>query len=239
MLVIPAIDMLGGKAVRLKQGRALDATVYSNSVIEMAERWVAEDATRLHLVDLDGAFNGAPAHCDQIVAIAKKFPAIKTQVGGGIRDAATLARYFDAGVSFCILGTAAIQDPEFVNAACQNHPGKIILGVDARDGMVATHGWNESSKTPVIALLTQFKDCVFESVVTTDIARDGALSGMNLASVALVRDAGRNVIASGGLTSLEDIDALKKLGGVYGVIAGKAIYEKRFTLTQALTRASC
>lgn len=239
MIVIPAIDMKDHQAVRLKQGRMHEVTVYAHNVLDMAARWVDEGAERLHLVDLNGAFSGKPVHFKDIAGIAKTYPDVPIQVGGGIRSLDTVKNYFESGVSFCILGTAAVKNPEFVRIACENHPGKIILGVDARNGLVATEGWGHLSRIPVADLLGHFNDCAIESVVYTDIAHDGMLSGMNFRGIAAVRDLRVNVIASGGLSSLSDIDALKDLSGIYGVIAGKAIYENVFTLKEAIARASC
>lgn len=239
MIVIPAIDMKDHQAVRLKQGRMHDATVYANDVLTMAARWVDEGAQRLHLVDLNGAFAGKPVHFKDVAAIAKKYPGVPTEIGGGVRNLETVKNYFESGVTFCILGTAAVKNPEFVRIACENYPGKIILGVDARNGLVATEGWGNDSRVPVAELLEQFRGCALESVIYTDIAHDGMLSGMNLDGVKRVRDAGFNVVASGGLSSLHDIDALSELGGVHGVIAGKAIYENIFTLRDAIERAAC
>lgn len=239
MIVIPAIDMKDHQAVRLKQGRMHDATVYADNVLAMAERWIGEGAQRLHLVDLNGAFAGKPVHFKDIAAIAKKFPQIPIQVGGGIRTVDTVKSYLDSGVGYCILGTAAVKNPEFVRIACDNHPGKIILGVDAQGGMVATEGWGHVSRIPVAELLEHFRDCALEAVVYTDIAHDGMLSGMNMTGVATVRDLGFKVIASGGLSTLHDIDTLNNMGGIYGVIAGKAIYEEVFTLKDAIARSGC
>lgn len=234
MLIIPAIDMKDHQVVRLKQGRMQDATVYRQDIVEQARLFVEQGATRLHLVDLNGAFAGKPVHFDVIAQIAKNFPQLKIEVGGGIRDLKTIRHYLDAGVAFCILGTVAIKDPEVVQAAAQHHPGKIILGVDAKDGLVATEGWDENSATLALDLIQGFAGCAFESVIYTDIAKDGMLAGMNFTSIQEMHEkCGFPVIASGGLTSLEDVAALRAMD-VHGVIAGKAIYEGRFTLAQAL-----
>lgn len=237
MEIIPAIDMKDHQAVRLKQGRMQDATVYSDSIIAMAEKWISQGATRLHLVDLNGAFAGAPVHFADVAAIAKKFPDIKIEIGGGIRNLDTTARYFDHGVSYCILGTVAIKNPALVEEAAQKFPGKIILGIDAKNGMVATEGWDEASTHSALAVARRFGGLAIESVIYTDIAKDGMLAGMNLEQITAMKECGFPLIASGGLTSLEDITALKNIGGLHGVIAGKAIYEGRFDVAEAINAA--
>lgn len=234
MLIIPAIDMKEHQVVRLKQGRLQDARVYHGDIVEQARLFVEQGATRLHLVDLNGAFEGQPVHFDEITAIAKSFPHLQIEAGGGIRDLGTVKNYFDAGVSFCILGTVAIKDPEVVIDAANKYPRKIILGVDAKDGLVATEGWDEESATTALDLIRGFADSALESVIYTDIAKDGMLEGMNFPAIQeMYEKCGFPVIASGGLTSLDDLKRLKDMG-VYGVIAGKAIYEGRFGLDQAL-----
>lgn len=234
MLIIPAIDMKDHQVVRLKQGRLQDATLYRDSIVEQARLFAEQGATRLHLVDLNGAFVGQPVHLDEISTIVKNFPMLKIQVGGGIRDLATIQKYFSIGVSFCILGTVAVKNPELLKEAAQKFPGRIILGVDARDGLVATEGWDKTSQEPAAELVKKFSGCAFESVIYTDIAKDGMLAGMNFYSIRQMQDqCGFPLVASGGLSSLEDLRELKKIG-VHGVIAGKAIYEGRFTLSEAL-----
>lgn len=237
MLIIPAIDMKDHQAVRLKQGRMEDATVYADSTLAMAEQWIAQGAKRLHLVDLNGAFAGLPIHFDDVTAIAKKFPHVPIEIGGGIRTLETMKRYFDAGVSFCILGTVAIKNPDLVFEACKSFAGKIILGIDAKNGMVATEGWGETSSTTALEVARRFAGCAIESVIYTDIAKDGMLAGMNLEQIAAMKACGFPVIASGGLTELNDIRALKQIGGLHGVIAGKAIYENRFSVAEAIACA--
>lgn len=225
------------QAVRLKQGRMEDAVVYSNSVFEMACSWIDQGAERLHLVDLNGAFAGKPIHFDDITKIAKAYPDIETQVGGGIRNLETLQAYFNAGVTYAILGTAAVKNPELVFQGCNAFPGRIIIGVDAKDGMVATEGWGSVSQVHITEVLDKFKDCDIEALIYTDISKDGMLSGMNSLDVQAIRDYGYKVIASGGLASLEDIEELKEAGGIYGVIAGTALYENRFSLADAIALA--
>lgn len=234
MLVIPAIDMKDHQVVRLKQGLMEDSTVYRSSIVEQAEIWISEGTQRLHLVDLNGAFAGKPEHLDEIIQISQAHPHVPIQVGGGIRSFETLETYFENGVSFCILGTIALKDPAFLEDACKRYPGKIILGVDAKNGFVATEGWADVSEMPATDLIARYKDLTLESVVYTDISKDGMLQGMNLEEIAKVNEIGIPVIASGGLTSLDDIKALKNIEGIHGVIAGKAIYENRFSLADAL-----
>lgn len=237
MLVLPAIDMKDHQAVRLKQGRMEDAVVYSDSVFDMARSWINQGAERLHLVDLNGAFAGKPIHFDDIAKIAKEFPHIAIQVGGGIRNLETLQAYFNAGVTYAILGTAAVKNPAFVFESCKAFPGRIIIGVDAKDGMVATEGWGSVSQVHITEILDKFKDSDIESLIYTDISKDGMLSGMNHLDVQAIRDYGYKVIASGGLASLDDIEELKEAGGIYGVIAGTALYEKKFSLSEAIVAA--
>jgi phosphoribosylformimino-5-aminoimidazole carboxamide ribotide isomerase len=229
MIVIPAIDMRDHQVVRLKQGRLSDTTVYAASTLTQAEIWINQGATRLHLVDLNGAFEGKPVHFSGVAAIAKKFPHAVIEIGGGIRTITTVRQYFEHGVSLCILGTAAIKDPELVRRACEEFPRRIILGLDAKNGQVATEGWGETSTTAAAAVAAAFADCALESIIYTDIAKDGMLAGMNLEQITVMKNCGPPLIASGGLTSLADIDALQKIGGIFGVIAGKALYEARFT----------
>ena len=236
MLIIPAIDMKDHKVVRLKQGRLQDATVYRDNIMEQAEIFISQGVTRLHLVDLNGAFAGQAVHFDEILKIATQHPNIEIEVGGGIRDLNTVKKYFDAGVSFCILGTVAIKNPDVMREAAKEFPGKIILGVDAKDGLVATEGWGVTSSTRALDLVKNFHDCDIESVIYTDIAKDGMLQGMNFSTIEEMHEkCGFPVIASGGLSSLDDVRKLKNLK-IHGVIAGKALYEGRFTLAELLQK---
>ncbi len=237
MLIIPAIDMKDHQAVRLKQGRMEDVTIYADSTLAMAEQWIEQGAKRLHLVDLNGAFEGKPVHFDDVTAIAKKFPNIPIEIGGGIRTLETIQKYLDAGVSFCILGTVALKNPDLVFAACQKFPSQIILGIDAKNGLVATEGWDKTSQTKALDVAKRFAGCAIESVIYTDIAKDGMLAGMNLEQIMAMKTCGFPIIASGGLTALDDIRELKKIGDLHGVIAGKAIYENRFSVAEAIACA--
>lgn len=236
MLIIPAIDLKDGKCVRLKQGRMDDDTVFSDDPVGMATHWVEQGARRLHLVDLNGAFAGTPIHGEIVTAIAKKYPRLPVQIGGGIRELSTIEAYVKAGVSFAIIGTKAVKDPQFVVEACKAFPGKIIVGIDAKDGLVATDGWAEVSTVQAVDLARQFRDAGVSAIVYTDIARDGMMQGVNVeATAALARDGGIPVIASGGVTNIDDITRLKAVAasGIIGAITGRAIYEGTLNVAEA------
>ncbi|OVE82221.1 1-(5-phosphoribosyl)-5-[(5-phosphoribosylamino)methylideneamino]imidazole-4-carboxamide isomerase [bacterium K02(2017)] len=234
MLVIPAIDLKDHKVVRLCQGQMDQENIYSDSIVDTAKSWVEQGAKRLHIVDLNAAFAGEPFHLKEITELASTFPQIEFQVGGGIRDLDTISKYINAGISYCILGTVAVKKPEIVHKACELYPNKIILGVDAKDGQVKTEGWGEQSSVRATVLLQKFLNVSLESVVYTDISKDGMLQGMNFDQITEVSQCGIPIIASGGLTDLEDIKQLNTMSNIHGVIAGKAIYEKRFSLSDAL-----
>jgi phosphoribosylformimino-5-aminoimidazole carboxamide ribotide isomerase len=228
MLLIPAIDLKDGRCVRLRQGRMEDETVFSDDPVEMAGRWVREGARRLHLVDLNGAFAGMPVNGGAIRAIAAAYPDLPIQVGGGIRDEATISAYLEAGVSYCIIGTQAVKEPELVGRACRAFPGRIIVGLDARDGQVAIRGWAELTEHRVEELARRFEGDGVSAIVYTDIGRDGMLSGPNVAATqALAESIHTPVIASGGITNLEDVRLLAAAAGhgIVGAITGRAIYE--------------
>jgi phosphoribosylformimino-5-aminoimidazole carboxamide ribotide isomerase len=236
MLIIPAIDLKDGKCVRLKQGRMEDDTVFSDDPVGMATHWVEQGARRLHLVDLNGAFAGTPIHGEVVKAIAAKYPALPIQIGGGIRSLETIDAYVKAGVSFAIIGTKAVKEPQFVIDACKAFPGKIIVGIDAKDGLVATDGWAEVSTVKAVDLAKQFRDAGVSAIVYTDIARDGMMQGVNVEATAqLAREAGIPVIASGGVTNIDDIVRLKAVAGdgITGAITGRAIYEGTINLAEA------
>ncbi len=226
-LIIPAIDLKDGKCVRLKQGRMKDDTVFSDDPVAMATRWVNEGARRLHLVDLNGAFDGVPVHKDVVTAIAKAHPTLPIQLGGGVRDLNTIRHYLEAGLSYIIIGTKAVENPEFVEQACREFAGHIIVGIDAKDGMVATHGWANITNIKAIDLAKRFANAGVSSIVYTDIARDGMMQGVNVEqTVNLAKEGGLPVIASGGVTDLQDIENLKPYGEyLEGIITGRAIYE--------------
>lgn len=228
MLLIPAIDLKGGKCVRLRQGRPDDVTVFSDDPVAVAERWVGEGARRLHIVDLDGAFAGKPKNAEVIRAIAGAHPDIPIQVGGGIRDEDTIQAYLDAGVEYVIIGTKAVTAPHFVADVCTEFPRHIIVGLDARDGRIALDGWSKLSNHDAIDLALQFEQDGVEAVVYTDISRDGMMTGVNVeATVKLAQAVNVPVVAAGGITTLEDVQALREVAeeGIMGAITGRAIYE--------------
>jgi len=228
MLLIPAIDLKGGKCVRLRQGRMDDDTVFSEDPVAMAKRWVEAGAKRLHLVDLDGAFAGKPKNFEIIHEITETYPEVPVQVGGGIRDEDTIQGYLDAGVRFVIIGTKAVSEPHFVNDITAEFPGHIIIGLDARNGKVAIDGWSKLSRHDVIDMAQKFEADGVEAIVYTDISRDGMMTGVNVEATAkLARAIHIPVIASGGIRNLDDIRALEKYvdDGVIGAITGRAIYE--------------
>jgi len=224
MLIIPAIDLKDGQCVRLKQGLMEQATVFSDSPAEQARHWLAQGARRLHLVDLNGAFAGKPKNAAAIKAIlAEVGDQIPVQLGGGIRDLDTIEACLDGGLSYVIIGTAAVKNPGFLHDACVAFPGHIIVGLDAKDGKVATDGWSKLTGHDVVDLGKKYEDYGVESIIYTDIGRDGMLSGLNIdATVRLAQALTIPVIASGGLSNLDDIKALCAVEGegVIGTIAG-------------------
>ncbi len=234
--IIPAIDLKDGACVRLRQGLMEDSTVFSDDPTAMARRWVEEGARRLHLVDLNGAFEGEPVNGQVVTAIAQAYPNLPIQIGGGIRDLETIEHYVTAGVSYVIIGTLAVKQPEFVSEACQAFPGKVIVGLDAKEGLVATDGWAEVSSLRATDLARRFEDDGVSAIVYTDIARDGMMQGVNVeATVTMAEASSIPVIASGGITNLDDIQALVAAGhpGICGAITGRAIYEGTLSLAEA------
>jgi phosphoribosylformimino-5-aminoimidazole carboxamide ribotide isomerase len=231
MLLIPAIDLKDGRCVRLQQGRMDDVTVFSDDPVAMAEHWLAQGCRRLHLVDLDGAFAGEPRNKSLVEEITRAAGEVPVQIGGGIRDMATIAAYLDAGVAQTIIGTRAVEDPAFMRRAATEFPGKLILGLDAREGMLAVAGWDETSKVSAIDFARETTDLDIAAIVYTDIARDGMLSGVNIeATVELAEATSIPLIASGGISALNDITLLKGAfsdmdGVLLGAITGRAIYE--------------
>lgn len=236
MLIIPAIDLKDGACVRLRQGVMDDSTVYGDDPVEMAKRWVDAGTRRLHLVDLNGAFDGKPVNGAAVTAIAKAYPDLPIQIGGGIRNLKTIEQYIDAGVNYLIIGTKAVKEPEFVSEACKAFPGHIIVGLDAKDGLVATDGWAQVSDIKAVELAKRFEQDGVESIVYTDISRDGMMQGVNVEqTVAMAQASSIPVIASGGITNMDDIEALQKVSGegILGAITGRAIYEGTLDVAQA------
>ena len=241
MLLIPAIDLKDGHCVRLRQGDMQDATVFSEDPRAVARHWIEQGGRRLHLVDLNGAIAGKPKNQAAIKAIVDEVgDEIPVQLGGGIRDLDTIERYLDGGISYVIIGTAAVKNPGFLHDACSAFPGHIIVGLDAKDGKVAVDGWSKLTGHDVIDLAKKFEDYGVEGVIYTDIGRDGMLNGVNIeATVRLAQALRIPVIASGGITNLADIDALCAVEeeGVIGAITGRAIYEGTLDFGAAQARA--
>jgi len=229
MLLIPAIDLKDGQCVRLKQGNMDDATIFPADPVEMAMKWVQSGARRLHLVDLNGAIAGKPVNEGVIIDILDAVGgAIPVQLGGGIRDLDTIERYLDDGLSYVIIGTAAVKNPGFLHDACGAFPGQIIVGLDAKDGKVATDGWSKISGHDVVDLAKKYEGYGVEAIIYTDIGRDGMLGGVNIeATVRLANALTIPVIASGGITNLDDVKLLCGVEheGVMGAICGRSIYE--------------
>lgn len=238
MQIIPAIDLKDGQCVRLRKGVMEDSTVFSNDPVAVARQWVEQGARRLHLVDLNGAFAGKPVNGEVVTAIAKAFPKLPIQIGGGIRSAETIRHYLEAGVSYVIIGTKVVKEPQFVTDMCREFPGTIIVGLDAKNGFVATDGWAEVSSVKASELAKRFEADGVSSIVYTDIDRDGMMQGVNVeATVAMANASSLPIIASGGITNLDDIKALlaraHEGAGICGAITGRAIYEGTLDLAAA------
>ena len=236
MILFPAIDLKGGKCVRLLRGDMEAATTFNEDPADQARKFEAAGCRWIHVVDLDGAFAGAPVNAPAVRAIlaAVKVP---VQLGGGIRDAGGIAAWLDAGIARVILGTVALRDPDLVKRVCRDWPGRIVVGIDARGGRVAVEGWAETSDVLAVDLAKKFADAGVAAIVYTDIERDGAMGGPNVeATAALARSSGIPVIASGGVSSLDDLRALKAhaADGIVGVISGRALYDGRIDLGQAV-----
>jgi phosphoribosylformimino-5-aminoimidazole carboxamide ribotide isomerase len=241
MQIIPAIDIKDGHCVRLKQGDMQSVTVFSEDPAAMAQHWLEQGATRLHLVDLNGAVAGKPrnelAIREVVAVIGEEIP---VQLGGGIRDLDTIERYLDDGITYVIIGTAAVKNPGFLHDACYAFPGHIMVGLDAREGKVATDGWSKMTGHDVVDLAKKFEDYGVEAIVYTDIGRDGMLTGVNVdATVKLARELRIPVIASGGIASIDDIFRLVPYenDGIMGAIAGRALYEGKLDFKAALKAA--
>jgi len=242
VLIIPAIDLKDGRCVRLKQGDMSTATVFSDDPVAMAKHWAAQGARRLHIVDLNGAVAGRPKNekviREMIAAVGEQVP---IQVGGGIRDLDTIESYLDAGVTYIVIGTAAVKNPGFLSDACYAFPGHIIAGLDAKDGKVAVEGWSKLTGHDVVDLAKKYQEYGIEALIYTDIGRDGMMSGVNIdATLRLAQATQTPIIASGGLNSVEDIQAVcARLvpEGVIGAIAGRALYEGKLELKSAQAAA--
>ena len=234
MLVIPAIDLKDGQCVRLLQGRKDAVTAYSSDPAKTAKRWESYKAKLIHIVDLDGAFTGRQTNLDAIMKIRQSVK-IPLQVGGGIRNIGNVMNLFSAGIDRIIIGTAAIEDPEFLTYACRNYPGKVLIGIDAKDGMVAIKGWEEVTSLSAKDLVRRLEIFGVAGIVYTDISRDGMLSGPNIdATRAIVEGITIPVIASGGVSCIADIKNLMKIQNLWGVITGKAIYSGAMDLKEAI-----
>lgn len=236
MLVIPAIDIKGGRCVRLKQGRMDDETIFSDAPEEMAIKWYEQGAERIHIVDLDGAIAGRAVNRDVIKRIADIIP-VPVELGGGVRDMATLEDYFDLGISYVILGTVAYKNPEFVIEACRTFPAKIIIGIDAKKDRVAVEGWTQDIELTTSELAKRFEGIGASAIVYTDISRDGMKTGPNIdATRALARAVEIPVIASGGISDISDVLNVLTLSkdGVIGMITGRALYEDSLNLESAI-----
>ena len=244
MQIIPAIDLKDGKVVNLIQGRLDESTTYSDDPVATADRWVAEGASRLHLVDLDGAFAGKPVNREAIAAIAARHPDLVIQLGGGIRSPEAIEACLKVGVDQLIIGTRAVQQPDFVGEMCRRFPGHIMVGLDGRDGMVAINGWQAVTDTSVEHLAGRFEDDGIEAIVYTDIGRDGMMQGVNIAATRLLANqVSVPVIASGGVADIHDIELLCRAGEgvsgrIAGVITGRAIYEGTLSLAAAMSLAA-
>jgi phosphoribosylformimino-5-aminoimidazole carboxamide ribotide isomerase len=237
MQVIPAIDLRGGRCVRLRHGDFDQETVFGDDPTAMAARWESEGAARIHLVDLDGAKTGRPVNVVAVKLIIERV-AVPCQLGGGLRDQATIATWLDAGLDRVVVGTQALRDPDWFGLMAETYPGRLILGLDALDGRVATGGWLDVSSVQALTLARQFDRLPLAGIVYTDIARDGTLEGPNLPAIAALADAVRTaVIASGGVGELQDLERLAALP-IAGCIVGRALYEGRFSLADAISRCA-
>lgn len=240
MLLIPAIDLKGGRCVRLRQGRMEEGTVFSDDPSAVARRWREAGAGRLHVVDLDGAVSGAPVHAETVAGIVDAFGA-PVQVGGGIRSVEAAAAYLSAGVRYVIVGTRAVNEPTFVTELCAEFPGRIIAGLDVRDGRLAVEGWSKLSSHSPLDLAQRFERDGAEAVVFTDVSRDGMLSGVNAEATAeLAAELAIPVIAAGGVGGVEDIHRLGRVAdsGILGVIAGRALYDGSLDIGEGLAAAA-
>lgn len=235
MLIIPAIDLKDGKCVRLRQGRMEDDTVFDDNPVAVALRWLDQGARRIHLVDLDGAFAGAPRNAEVVKQICQACGDVPVQIGGGIRSVDTAKAYLDAGIEWLIIGTLAVKQPEFVDELCEQFAGHVIVGLDANDGFVATDGWAEASRISAVSLAQRFENSGVSAIVYTDISRDGMMQGVNTQATAqLAQAVSIPVFASGGVSTMADIDSLlaHQTQGIAGAIVGRALYEGAIDLAE-------
>jgi phosphoribosylformimino-5-aminoimidazole carboxamide ribotide isomerase len=236
MIIIPAVDIKNGRCVRLLQGRKDEETVFSNDPVKMARKWDDEGAELIHVIDLDGAFEKSPQNMNSIKKIIESVNA-GVQVGGGIRDKKTIRMFIDLGAKRVIIGTEAIKNPKLVKDACKEFPGRIVVGIDARNGMVAIEGWTETTKIKAVDLAKQFEDCGVAAINFTDIYRDGMQTGPNIKETTIIAESvSIPVVASGGVSTIEDIKKLIQLEkfGVTGIITGRALYSKNLNLKEAI-----
>lgn len=234
MLIIPAIDLKDGRCVRLRQGRADEVTVYSDDPVETARRWASEGAELIHIVDLDGAFSGNQKNLESILAIRQAVD-VTLEVGGGIRTIEDIERLISLGIDRVILGTVAIKDPELLTLAAEKYPGKILVGIDAKEGKVAIKGWVEVTERDALDFAKSVEHLPLAGIIYTDIKRDGMLTGPNIETTrTMVENLRLPVIASGGISSIEDIKALKRIQGLFGAITGKALYSGAISLKEAI-----
>lgn len=235
MLLIPAIDLKDGQCVRLRQGDRAESTVFSDDPMAMAKRWVDAGARRLHIVDLDGAFTGEPRNAEVIREIAQQYPDLPIQVGGGIRTEETVEVYIQAGVRYVIIGTKAVNEPHFVSDLCAEFPTHVVIGLDDKDGFVATDGWSKLSRHEVIDLAQHFQADGVEAIIYTDTSRDGMLQGLNVdATLKLAKAVNIPIIAAGGVHTIDDVHNLAKVAGagIIGAITGRAIYQGTLDFTE-------
>ncbi len=236
MIIIPAIDLKDGQCVRLRRGLMDDSTIFSDNPVEMAQQWVAQGAKRLHLVDLNGAFAGKPVNAASVTQIVSAFPDLPVQIGGGIRDVSIANTYIEAGVSYLIIGTMAVTHPEFITTLCREFSDKVIVGLDANNGLVATEGWAQQTDLHVVDLAKRFEQDGVSSIIYTDIARDGMMQGVNVTAIVdLAQQTSIPIIASGGITDMSDISHLLSEAhhGITAAITGRAIYEGTLDFSKA------
>ncbi|SFV61380.1 Phosphoribosylformimino-5-aminoimidazole carboxamide ribotide isomerase [hydrothermal vent metagenome] len=241
MIIIPAIDLKDGQCVRLKQGLMEDSTIFSDNPVKVAQEWVELGAKRLHLVDLNGAFAGKPMNHSVIMDITQQYPNLEVQIGGGIRTLQTAEKYINTGIDYLIIGSKAVTNPEFVSELCREFENKIIVGLDANDGFVAIDGWATKTDKKVSELAKRFEQDGVNSIIYTDIARDGMMQGVNYQATAeLAKFTNLPIIASGGITNMDDIKNLKSVedNGIIGAITGRAIYEGTLDFVEAQSYAN-